>query len=177
MSQLVICEAQLVSRSSQLVFCHIINEPQVFLQSSLYDGAFCENGFPMKQLFSLHKGFTVLFHSFLSFIHSFIVSFLVNKLDGILLRFQTNSLKCVNYKLTIIVNFENYYYWQRSNNPVRMYLFKVDKTNTWTSCKIFSKLILKTLEQRHWHHCGAFVTNFEHISHLFLVFLLLTLSI
>ena len=29
---------------------------------------------------------------------------------------------------------------------------------------------------RHWHRSGVSIVNFEHISHFFLVFLLLTLS-
>ena len=39
-----------------------------------------------------------------------------------------------------------------------------------------SKLMIKTPEWRHWRRSGVFVVNFEHISHLFLVFLLLTLK-
>ena len=38
------------------------------------------------------------------------------------------------------------------------------------------KLTIKTPERRHWRHSGVFIVNFEHISHLVLVFLLLTLS-
>ena len=40
-----------------------------------------------------------------------------------------------------------------------------------------SKLTIKTLEQHHWRRSGIFIVNFEHISHLVLVFLLLTLNI
>ena len=48
-----------------------------------------------------------------------------------------------------------------------------------------SKLTIETLEQavkyvpntsRQWRHSGIFIVNFEHISHLVLVFLLLTFS-
>ena len=48
-----------------------------------------------------------------------------------------------------------------------------------------SKLTIETLEQgmkyvpntsRQWRHSGIFIVNFEHISHLVLVFLFLTLS-
>ena len=38
------------------------------------------------------------------------------------------------------------------------------------------KLIAKAQEGRHLHRSGVFIVNFEHISHLVLVFLLLTLS-
>ena len=55
------------------------------------------------------------------------------------------------------------------------YSFKVNNGNTKARCEICSKLTLKTKEQRHWRRSGVFVT-FENISHLFLVFLLLTLS-
>ena len=40
-----------------------------------------------------------------------------------------------------------------------------------------SKLTIETLQQRvEWRRSGIFIVNFEHISHLVLVFLLLTLS-
>ena len=44
-----------------------------------------------------------------------------------------------------------------------------------TSC---SKLAIETLEQgvKHWCRSGVFIVNFDQISHLALVFLLLTLS-
>ena len=53
-------------------------------------------------------------------------------------------------------------------NLVGNYMFKVDNRNTGTRCEICSKLTMR--------HSGFFTVNFEHISHLFLVFLLLTLS-
>ena len=43
--------------------------------------------------------------------------------------------------------------------------------------EICSKLTIKTPEQRHWRRYGVFIVNFEHISHFFLVLLLLTLNI
>ena len=52
------------------------------------------------------------------------------------------------------------------------YLFKVNKKDTRKTCKICSKLTMKTPERRHLHRSGVFIVNFEHISHLFLVFLL-----
>ena len=60
--------------------------------------------------------------------------------------------------------------------PVDNYKFKVNNRNTRTRCEICSKLIIKTPERRHWRHSGVFIVNFEHISHLVLVFLLLTLT-
>ena len=41
-------------------------------------------------------------------------------------------------------------------------------------CEICSKLTIKTPEQ--WRRSGVFIVKFEHISHLLLVFLLLTLN-
>ena len=38
------------------------------------------------------------------------------------------------------------------------------------------KVIIKTPKQRQWRRAGAFVVNFEHILHIFLVFLLLPLN-
>ena len=45
-----------------------------------------------------------------------------------------------------------------------------------TRCKICSKLTIKTPTQHHWRGSGVFIGNFEHISYLYLVFILLTLS-
>ena len=57
-----------------------------------------------------------------------------------------------------------------------IYLFKVNSENTRKRCEIFSKLTIKTLERRHWRRSGVFIVNFEHVSLLFLLLLLLTLS-
>ena len=56
------------------------------------------------------------------------------------------------------------------------YMFKVNDRSTRRRCEIFSKLTKKTPERRQWRRFGVFIVNFEHISHLGLVFLLLTLS-
>ena len=60
--------------------------------------------------------------------------------------------------------------------PAGNYMFKVNNKNTRTRCEICSKLTIKTPERRHWRRSGIFIVNFEHISHLALVVLLLTLS-
>ena len=57
------------------------------------------------------------------------------------------------------------------SNPGNICLFKVNNRNTRKRCKIYLKLTIKTPERRE-----VFIAIFEHISHLFLVFLLLTLS-
>ena len=56
------------------------------------------------------------------------------------------------------------------------YMFKINDRNTRTRCEICSKLTVKIPERRQWHRSGIFIVNFEHISHLVLVFLLLNLS-
>ena len=58
-----------------------------------------------------------------------------------------------------------------SDNPANMYLFKVNNRNTWTTCEICSKLI------KHQNDVSVFIVYFEHISHLFLLFLLWSLNI
>ena len=52
-----------------------------------------------------------------------------------------------------------------------LYLFKVNNRNTRKRCEICSKLTIKTPERRQCRHFGNFIANFEHVSHLFLVFL------
>ena len=53
---------------------------------------------------------------------------------------------------------------------------KLTIENTRTRCEMSSKLTIKTPERRQWPCSGVFIVNFEDISHLVLVFLLLTLS-
>ena len=56
-------------------------------------------------------------------------------------------------------------------------MFKVNNRNTKTRCEICSKLTIKTPEPHQWRRSGVFtIVKFEHISHLVLVLLLLTLS-
>ena len=60
--------------------------------------------------------------------------------------------------------------------PVGNYMFKVKNRNARTRCEISSKLTIKTPERPQWHRSGVVIVNFEHISHPFLPFLILTLS-
>ena len=60
--------------------------------------------------------------------------------------------------------------------PAVNYMFKVNNISTRTRFEICSKLTIKTPERHQWCRSGVFFVNFEHISHLVLVFLLLTLS-
>ena len=59
--------------------------------------------------------------------------------------------------------------------PAGISLLKVNSRNSRTRCEICSKFIIKITEQRQWRS-GLFIVNCEHISHLNLVFLLLTLN-
>ena len=56
------------------------------------------------------------------------------------------------------------------------YMFKFNNRNTRTRCEISPKLTIKIPERRHWRRTGIFIVNFEYISRLVLVFILLTLS-
>ena len=57
-----------------------------------------------------------------------------------------------------------------------IYLIKVTKRNTTKRHEICSKLTIKTTEPSESLRSGAFIVNLEHISYLFLVFLLLNLN-
>ena len=69
-----------------------------------------------------------------------------------------------------------YYMNMFSDFTASIYLLKVGNRNTRTRCKICSKLTIKTSERRHWC-CGVLILNVDQISHLDLMFLLLTLDI
>ena len=66
----------------------------------------------------------------------------------------------------------------KRNVSKSIYLFKDNNRSTSTSkrCEIRSKLTIKTSERSDWRRSGVFIVNFELISFLFLVFLLLTLN-
>ena len=59
---------------------------------------------------------------------------------------------------------------------VGIYLLKVNDRNTKTRYEICSKVRIKTPERCQWRRSGIFILNFEGISYLVLVFLLLTLN-
>ena len=65
---------------------------------------------------------------------------------------------------------------RKPNERESIYLLKVNNRNTRTRCEICAKLTIKTPERPHWPRSGVFIVNFEHISHLVVVFLLLTLD-
>ena len=60
--------------------------------------------------------------------------------------------------------------------PAGIYLLKVNNKNIRAMFEICSKLTIKIPERRHSGRSGIFIVNFEHISHLVIVFLLLTLN-
>ena len=64
------------------------------------------------------------------------------------------------------------FYFLKEVFPSGIYLLKVNNRNTRTKCEICSKLTIKTPERRY----SVFIVNVEHISHLVLVFLLLTVN-
>ena len=59
---------------------------------------------------------------------------------------------------------------------LNVYLFKFNNRDRRKRCEICSKLIIKTPERLQSRRSGVFMVNFEHISHLFPLFLLLTLN-
>ena len=58
-----------------------------------------------------------------------------------------------------------------------IYLLKVNNRNTRTRCEICSKLTIKIPERHYWRRSSVFIVNFEHISYLFLLFLILALDL
>ena len=60
--------------------------------------------------------------------------------------------------------------------PAGNHMLKFNNKNTRTRCEICSKLTIKKSKRHQWRRSGVFIVNFEHISHLALMFLLLTLS-
>ena len=61
-------------------------------------------------------------------------------------------------------------------NPAGINMVRVNNKNTNTMCEICSKLTLKKPERRQWRRSGVFIVNFEHILHLVMVLLLLSLN-
>ena len=76
----------------------------------------------------------------------------------------------------ILRNFKAFSFFHWSIYPAGIYLLKINNKNSRTRCEICLKLTIKTPKRRQCRHSGVFMVNFEHISHLALVFLLLTLN-
>ena len=60
-------------------------------------------------------------------------------------------------------------------NAANIYFSKFNSKTTQNRCEICLKLTKITPELRQWSHSGVFIYNFEQISHIYLVFLLLTM--
>ena len=61
--------------------------------------------------------------------------------------------------------------------PTGINLLKVNNRNTRARCEICPKLTIKKPERLYWRHrSGVFIINFERVSHLVIVILLLTLN-
>ena len=63
----------------------------------------------------------------------------------------------------------------QTNIPAGVYMVKVNNRNARRRCEICSKLTTKTPARGQWRRSGVFIVNFEHMLHLLLVSLLLTL--
>ena len=74
-----------------------------------------------------------------------------------------------NIKTVVVVSFFQHH-------PAGRFLFKVTNGNNRTTWKICSELTLKTGERHQWCRSAVVVFNFEQISHIVLVFQLLTLN-
>ena len=55
--------------------------------------------------------------------------------------------------------------------PTNNYLFKFNNRNSRKSYEICSELTIKTPERGHWRNFRVFIVNLEHISYLFLMFI------
>ena len=114
--------------------------------------------------------------------------------NGVLYTLNLSRMSTVSYDNKMVVNIMSSGLIQRFCLPVMQLIqlsfwFLTTKSiihfvakllrnnrNTRTRCEICSKLKIKTPERRQWRRSGVFIVTFEHISRLFLVFLLLTLS-
>ena len=67
--------------------------------------------------------------------------------------------------------------FRRKSYPTDIFLFKVNDRNIRTMGEICSKLTIKTPERRNWRRSSVFIVNFEQISQIVLVFLLLLWTI
>ena len=84
----------------------------------------------------------------------------------------------ITWKIEVLVSHVNLSIFELENAPVTAnnYLLKAISRSIRKRCEIYSKLTIKKPERRHWRRSGVFIVNFEYISNLFLVFLLINLS-
>ena len=128
--------------------------------------------------------------------HNIVINFLwkhlhehVTRINGVSIRkwvldyniFQ--MFRISDWFQSIYIDSKRCYYWKGlwkwacNTYPAVIYLLKVKSKNLRTRCEICWKWTTKVSEQRYWRRSGVFIVNFEHISHLALVFLLLTLNL
>ena len=117
----------------------------------------------LKSVWCKPQDFKRIFRHFSSLDLKGVNVFLLQR-EPMLLPYKTRSLTGFCMVATLVLR------------PAGIYLFKVDNGNTRTRCEICSKLTIKTPERRDWRRSSVCIVNFEHISHLVLVFLLLTLN-
>ena len=67
-----------------------------------------------------------------------------------------------------------FYIYRHPSISVGIYLLKINNRNTRARYEICSKLTINTPERHQEQRSGVFIVNFEYISHLALVFLLIT---
>ena len=95
---------------------------------------------------------------------------------SILINRLPRTLRTLHWLPSTLHNSKNVFPEHLLYSPAGIYLLKVNIRNTRLRCEMCSKLTIKTPEQYHWRRSGVFTVNFEHISYLVLVFLLLTLN-
>ena len=96
-------------------------------------------------------------------------------LNPLLLILNTFSMFLILSLMTLRMYFTTGLHWMRIwQIKINLYLLNGNNRNTRKRCEICEKLTTKTPERCHRNRSGVFTVNFEHISHLFLVFLLLT---
>ena len=145
----------------------------------------CSLGKPCALWFIDHYLATFLDHQcFLSIYFKNKASFFISSNKRPRRLFHFKALKCSTYwREALILKWEKFFIsskicsflFPNKNTPVGIYMFKVNNRNTTTRGEICSKLTRKRPERRQWRRSGVFLVNFEHFSHLVLVFLLLTL--
>ena len=107
-------------------------------------------------------------------IYPLTVSLKSSIIRGLYEKLLVNNRTKVKRLIMIVADKKNKYTIETC--PSNINLFKVNNINTSKRCEIFSKLTIKTPERRHWRGSGLVSINFEHILHIFLAFLLLTLN-
>ena len=109
---------------------------------------------------SLLLTLTIFSHLFLMFpLLTLSINLFAGKFITLKSHYRRYRLKRINYALS------------QNKFTAYIYLFKVNNRKTRRRCEICSKLTIKTEERRQWGRFGVFIVNFEHITHLFLVFL------